>query len=103
MTCGQGVQESLCLFLEQLAQVSFNRLIIGWQNAVIPPLTQTEFGVTAGSMTAISASIVSNGVVRCADMLIKRHHLGAFWFERAMKDWLTRILNIENRNGGTPG
>lgn len=66
MTYTPGLRENLRPFLQQILQVFFVGLTIGLQRTVIPALAETEFGVAAGSMTALFAFVVSFGVVKGA-------------------------------------
>ena len=66
MTYALGLRENLRPFLQQLVQVFFVGLTIGLQRTVIPALAETEFGVAAGSMTAVFAFVVSFGIVKGA-------------------------------------
>jgi len=66
MTYAPGIRENLRPFLQQLLQVFFVGLTIGLQRTVIPALAEQEFGLAAGSMTALFAFVVSFGVVKGA-------------------------------------
>ncbi|MGC9368358.1 MAG: MFS transporter [Paracoccaceae bacterium] len=64
MTHAPGIRENLRPFLQQLLQVFFVGLTIGLQRTVIPALAEAEFGLAAGSVTALFAFVVSFGVVK---------------------------------------
>lgn len=66
MSYALGIRENLRPFLQQLLQVFFVGLTIGLQRTVIPALAEEEFGVAAGSMTALFAFVVSFGIVKGA-------------------------------------
>jgi MFS family permease len=66
MTHALGIRENFRAFQQQLLQVFFVGLTIGLQRTVIPALAESEFGVPAGSMTAIFGFVLSFGIVKGA-------------------------------------
>ncbi|MDN2565575.1 MFS transporter [Aquibium sp. A9E412] len=68
-----GIRANLAIFLQQLLQVFLVGLTIGLQRTVLPALAESEFGVPAGSATALVAFVVSFGAVKAAMNFVSGH------------------------------